>query len=205
MYKVHFESEDGFANTYNSKFEGVINTLNRRFFESQSFDDNKIVDYVTEIDCPLCEGKRLKKESLTVFIKNKDIGDLTMMNVTHSLDFLKSLGLTGSRDKVSKNIIKNIVERLEFLEGVGLEYITLARKANTLSGGESQRIRLATQLGTKLEGIIYVLDEPSIGLHPRDNDMLIENLKRLRDIGNTLIIVEHDEDIMRESDHIIDI
>lgn len=97
------------------------------------------------------------------------------------------------------------MERLEFLEGVGLEYITLARKANTLSGGESQRIRLATQLGTKLEGIIYVLDEPSIGLHPRDNDMLIANLKKLRDIGNTLIIVEHDEDIMRESDHIIDI
>ncbi len=205
MYKVSFESEEGYANTYNSKFEGVINTLNRRFFESQNFDDNKINDFVTEIDCPSCEWKRLKKESLTVFIKEKDIGDITNMNVSASLWFIKSLWLTGSKDKVSKNIIKNIVERLEFLEWVGLEYITLSRRANTLSGGESQRIRLATQLGTKLEGIIYVLDEPSIGLHPRDNDMLINNLKKLRDIGNTLIVVEHDEDIMRESDYIIDI
>lgn len=205
VYKVDFENEDGYTSQYNSKFEWVINTLNRRFYDSASFDDNKIMDFVTEVECPVCDGKRLKKESLSVYINDKDIGDVTNMNVSHSLEFIKNLWLTGSKDKVAKNIVKNITERLEFLEWVGLEYITLSRRANTLSGWESQRIRLATQLGTKLEWIIYVLDEPSIGLHPRDNDMLIENLKKLRDIGNTLIIVEHDEDIMKESDYIIDV
>ncbi|NUJ97470.1 excinuclease ABC subunit UvrA [Candidatus Gracilibacteria bacterium] len=205
QYKVKFTNDYGVVNTYNSKFEGVMNTLNRRFFESATFEENKLMDFVTEIDCPECNGKRLKQESLTVFVGGIDIGDLSNKTVKESLDFFTNLNLSGSKDKISKNILKNIVERLEFLAGVGLGYITMARKSNTLSGGESQRIRLATQLGTKLEGIIYVLDEPSIGLHPRDNDMLIGNLKKLRDIGNTLIIVEHDEDIMRESDYIIDI
>jgi excinuclease ABC subunit A len=205
IYKVRFRNESGIVNTYTSRFEGVINTLNRRFLESTNFDDNKILDYVTEIDCPTCDGKRLKAESLTVFIDGKDIGDLTDYNVRDAAKFFSSLKLVGERDKIAKNILKNINERLEFLSWVGLDYITLSRRANTLSGWESQRIRLATQLGTKLEGILYILDEPSIGLHPRDNDMLIANLKKLRDIGNTLIIVEHDEDIMRESDWIIDI
>jgi excinuclease ABC subunit A len=128
-----------------------------------------------------------------------------MKSVEDSLGFFSQLSLTKSEEHIAKPILKNIIERLEFLSGVGLEYMTLARRAGTLSGGESQRIRLATQIGTRLEGIIYVLDEPSIGLHPRDNDMLIANLKRLANIGNTVVVVEHDEDIMRESDHIIDI
>lgn len=205
QYKVKFTNDYGVINTYNSKFEWVINTLNRRFFESATFEENKLMDFVTEIDCPECNGKRLKQESLTVFVGGIDIWDLSNKTVNEALDFFSNLNLSWSKDKISKNILKNIVERLEFLAGVGLGYITMARKSNTLSGGESQRIRLATQLGTKLEWIIYVLDEPSIWLHPRDNDMLIGNLKKLRDIGNTLIIVEHDEDIMKESDYIIDI
>ncbi len=127
------------------------------------------------------------------------------MSVAESIQFFAHLTLSKEHDHIAKPILKNIRERLEFLAGVGLDYVTLARRAGTLSGGESQRIRLATQIGTRLEGIIYVLDEPSIGLHPRDNDMLIANLKRLAAIGNTVVVVEHDEDIMRESDHIIDI
>lgn len=205
VYNVKYENEFWVTNTYNSKYEWVINTLDRRFYESSNFDDNKLMDFVTEIDCPICNGKRVKEESLTVFIKDLDIWDVTNKTVSESIDFFSTLNLKWSKDKISKNILKNINERLEFLNGVWLWYMTLSRRANTLSGWESQRIRLATQLWTKLEGIIYVLDEPSIGLHPRDNDMLIENLKKLRDIGNTLIIVEHDEDIMRECDYIIDI
>ncbi len=138
-------------------------------------------------------------------IHGKNIGELSSFSVEQSLEFFASLTLTKSEEHIAKPILKNIVERLEFLSGVGLNYVNLSRRANTLSGGESQRIRLATQIGTRLEGIIYVLDEPSIGLHPRDNDMLIANLKRLALIGNTVVVVEHDEDIMRESDHIIDI
>lgn len=127
------------------------------------------------------------------------------MSVKESISFFQQLTLSKSDEHIAKPILKNITERLEFLSGVGLDYVTLDRRAGTLSGGESQRIRLATQIGTRLEGIIYVLDEPSIGLHPRDNDMLIANLKRLASIGNTVVVVEHDEDIMHESDHIIDI
>ncbi len=205
QYKVKFINDYWVVNTYNSKFEWVLNTLNRRFFESATFEENKLMDFVTEVDCPICSWKRLKRESLTVFINGIDIWDANNKTVKEALEFFKNLKLKGAKDKISKNILKNITERLEFLEWVGLDYITMARKSNTLSWWESQRIRLATQLWTKLEGIIYVLDEPSIWLHPRDNDMLITNLKRLRDIGNTLIVVEHDEDIMRESDYIIDI
>ena len=130
---------------------------------------------------------------------------MVSMSVAESIEFFAKLKLSKEHEHIAKPILKNIRERLEFLAGVGLDYVTLARRAGTLSGGESQRIRLATQIGTRLEGIIYVLDEPSIGLHPRDNDMLIANLKRLAEIGNTVVVVEHDEDIMRESDHIIDI
>jgi len=207
QYTVKYTNDYGVVNTYSSKFEGVINTLNRRFFDPKGsgFENTNLMDFVVEIDCPTCNGKRLKQESLMVFVKDLDIWDLSQKTVKEAREFFKNIGLTGEKEKIAKNIIKNIEERLEFLEWVWLDYITLARRSNTLSWWESQRIRLATQLGTKLEGIIYVLDEPSIGLHPRDNDMLIKNLKLLRDIGNTLIVVEHDEDIMRESDYIIDI
>ncbi|MFA5917341.1 MAG: excinuclease ABC subunit UvrA [Candidatus Gracilibacteria bacterium] len=205
LYKVKYTNESGNTNTYTSKFEGVINTLNRRFFEGTNVGDGKLDEFVTAIECPVCMGKRLKQESLSVYINSLNIGDLSVLSISDSLNFISNLKLTKEEEQTVKNVLKNARERLEFLVGVGLDYMTIARKANTLSGGEAQRIRLATQIGVKLEGIIYVLDEPSIGLHPRDNDMLINNLKRLRDIGNTLLIVEHDEEIMKEADYIIDI
>ncbi|MDP2090419.1 MAG: excinuclease ABC subunit UvrA [Candidatus Gracilibacteria bacterium] len=204
MYSVSFINESGIKNTYNSRFEGVINTLTRRYYEGGN-EKGIYDDYIIDMDCHLCDGNRLNQESLSVHINDLNIGEMSNLSVTKSIDFIKSIKMTESQEKITKKVMKNAVERLEFLAGVGLTYMTISRKAGTLSGGEAQRIRLATQIGTKLEGIIYVLDEPSIGLHPRDNDMLIDNLKKLRDIGNTLIIVEHDEDIMRECDHIIDI
>ncbi|MDD2871370.1 MAG: excinuclease ABC subunit UvrA [Candidatus Gracilibacteria bacterium] len=204
MYKVTYTNESGIKNTYNSRYEGVINTLTRRYYDGGN-EKGIYDDFIIDMDCHLCDGHRLNQESLSVYLNNLNIGELSNLAITESLDFIKSIKLTESQEKITKKVLKNAVERLEFLAGVGLTYMTISRKAGTLSGGEAQRIRLATQIGTKLEGIIYVLDEPSIGLHPKDNDMLIDNLKKLRDIGNTLIIVEHDEDIMRESDHIIDI
>lgn len=203
-YKVVMKSEDWSKREYNTKFEGVINTLTRRFYENE-WDSSKYSEYTVSADCPSCEGYRLKKESLSIFISWKNIWELLNMPVDESLDFFKAYSYPKNKEKVVKWVMKNILERLEFLSWVGLPYITLSRRANTLSGWEGQRIRLATQIWTKLEWIIYILDEPSIGLHPRDNDMLIENLKKLRDVWNTLIVVEHDEDIMHESDHIIDV
>ncbi|MDD3646333.1 MAG: excinuclease ABC subunit UvrA [Candidatus Gracilibacteria bacterium] len=204
IYKVRFRNESGQENTYTSRYEGVINTLERRFYEG-GIEKGNYDDFITEVTCPTCNGYRLNKESLSVYLKGLNIGELSDLSVDKSIDFLSTLELSKTNEKIVAKVLKNAKDRLEFLSGVGIDYMTISRKSGTLSGGEAQRIRLATQIGTKLEGIIYVLDEPSIGLHPRDNDMLIDNLKRLRDIGNTLIIVEHDEDIMRESDHIIDI
>ncbi len=205
LYKVKFTNESWNTNTYTSKYEWVINTLNRRFFDNSSMDAWKLDDFVTEIECPTCVWMRLKQESLSVFINWLNIWDLSYLSVSKSLDFLNNLKLTKEEEQTTKNVLKNARERLEFLAWVWLDYMTISRKANTLSWWEAQRIRLATQIWVKLEWIIYVLDEPSIWLHPRDNDMLISNLKKLRDIGNTLLIVEHDEDIMREADYIIDI
>ena len=193
---------------HKSRYEGLIPNLERRHTEADSAHDayfKRIANFATEQVCRSCSGYRLQRPYLSIRISGKNIGELTMKSVEDSLWFFAQLSLTKSEEHIAKPILKNIVERLEFLSGVGLEYMTLARRAGTLSGGESQRIRLATQIGTRLEGIIYVLDEPSIGLHPRDNDMLIANLKRLANIGNTVVVVEHDEDIMRESDYIIDI
>lgn len=203
-YSVNYINDGGRKNTYNSKFEGAINTLTRRYYDGW-VEHGHYDDYVTNIECPDCNGFRLWKESLSVFLDGKHIGHLGAMNISQSQDYFQNLKLGSEQMFVAQKVMKNITERLEFLEWVGLSYMTLSRRANTLSGWEAQRIRLATQIGVKLEGIIYVLDEPSIWLHPRDNDMLISNLKKLRDVGNTLIVVEHDEDIMRESDHIIDI
>ena len=203
-YSVSFNNEQWKSNTYNSRFEWVIPTLTRRYFdwgvEHGSYDS-----YITNITCPSCHGYRLNQESLSLYIDWKNIWELTDLSVSESLDFFKKLNLGWSEQKIVDKVLKNITDRLEFLVWVGLSYMTLSRKSGTLSWGEAQRIRLATQIWVKLEGIIYVLDEPSIGLHPRDNDMLIANLKKLRDIGNTLIVVEHDEDIMREADYIVDI
>ena len=203
-YSVNFVNEQGRKNTYNSKFEGVINTLMRRYYDG-GVEHGHYDDYVTNVECPDCNGFRLASEPLSVFLWGKHVWELSQMNIVESQKFLKKLKLSPEQSMIVEKVMKNICERLEFLEGVGLAYMSLSRRANTLSGWEAQRIRLATQIGVKLEGIIYVLDEPSIGLHPRDNNMLIKNLKKLRDVWNTLIIVEHDEDIMRESDHIIDI
>ncbi len=203
-YNVSFVNEQWTRNTYNSRFEWVVNSLTRRYFdwwwEKWIYDD-----YVVDMQCHECDGHRLNKESLSVRLKWLNIWELSNYSVTESLKFAQNLKLTKSQEKLTKKVLKNIKERLEFLAWVWLTYMTISRKAGTLSWWEAQRIRLATQIWTKLEWIIYVLDEPSIWLHPRDNDMLIDNLKKLRDIWNTLIVVEHDEDIMRESDHIIDI
>ncbi|MCP4524185.1 MAG: excinuclease ABC subunit UvrA, partial [Candidatus Gracilibacteria bacterium] len=185
-YTVVYKNEYGVENTYNSRFEGVIETLTRRYFDGGS-EKGHYEDFVNDMECFKCEGHRLNQESLAVELLGLNIGQLSSMSVEKSLLFFEGLTLSESQKKMVQKVLKNSIERLDFLKGVGLGYMTVSRKAGTLSGGEAQRIRLATQIGTKLEGIIYVLDEPSIGLHPRDNDMLIKNLKKLRDIGNTLI------------------
>lgn len=202
-----FEKDANGKKTFRTKYEGVIPNLTRRYRESDVEDPymKRISQYVTEIACPDCDGYRLKREYLSVKVGGLNIGEVADLSVKKSLEFFGSVQFTVSEEKIVRDIKKNVVERLEFLSGVGLDYVTLSRRANTLSGGESQRIRLATQIGTRLEGIIYVLDEPSIGLHPRDNDLLIANLKKLAEIGNTVIVVEHDEDVMKASDYIIDI
>ena len=203
-YKVTFINEYNEEKTYNSQFEWVINTLERRYYDGWAEKGN-YDDYIVDMTCPVCDGHRLKLESLAVYINSKNIGEVANLPVDKAIKFLSTLKLTASQEKITKKVLKNAIERLEFLNWVWLNYMTISRKAWTLSGWEGQRIRLATQIWTKLEWIIYILDEPSIWLHPRDNDMLINNLKALRDIWNTLIIVEHDEDIMRQSDYIIDI
>ena len=192
--------------TYYAEFEGVINNLERRYKTTTSdYSRNEIESYMTESPCPDCHGKRLKPEFLAVTVGGKNIIEFCDMSVESELEFINGLEF-GSRDSmIAKPILKEIRERLTFLQSVGLEYLNLSRSSGTLSGGESQRIRLATQIGSSLMGVLYILDEPSIGLHQRDNDRLISTLKRLRDLGNTVIVVEHDEDTMRDADHILDI
>ena len=203
MYNITFTNEHWIKNTYNSRFEWVINTLTRRYYDGWN-EKNIYDDYIIDMDCHVCDWHRLNLESLSVYLNWLNIWELANLTVFEAIEFLSKLKLTKSQEKLTKKVLKNAKERLEFLAWVWLIYMSISRRAWTLSWWEAQRIRLATQIWTKLEWIIYVLDEPSIWLHPRDNDMLIDNLKKLRDIGNTLIIVEHDEDIIRESDHIID-
>ena len=203
--KIHRAEMYG-GGTYMQPFEGIVHNLERRFKETNSeFSRAEIQDVMTEEECPDCKGKRLKKESLAVTVGGLNIAELTDMSVTDCLDFFDNLELTEREQLIGARIIKEIRSRLGFLKSVGLEYLTLSRSAGTLSGGESQRIRLATQIGSSLIGVLYILDEPSIGLHQRDNDKLIATMKRLRDLGNTLIVVEHDEDTMRAADYIVDI
>ncbi len=191
---------------YSAEFEGVINNLQRRYDETTSdWSRADIESCMSEENCPDCNGKRLSPEALSVTVCNKNIAQLCDMSVSDALSFFDNLELTTKEAMIGERIIKEIKARLGFLQSVGLEYLTLSRSAGTLSGGESQRIRLATQIGSSLVGVLYILDEPSIGLHQRDNDKLIATLKHLRDIGNTLIVVEHDEDTMRCADHIVDI
>ena len=192
--------------THYAPFEGVVNNLERRYKETTSdYSRNEIESYMTESSCPECGGARLKPEYLAVTVGGKNIKEFCDMSVGDELKFISTLTF-GERDTmISKPILKEIKERLTFLQSVGLEYLDLSRSSGTLSGGESQRIRLATQIGSSLMGVLYILDEPSIGLHQRDNERLINTLKRLRDLGNTVIVVEHDEDTMRSADHIVDI
>ena len=192
--------------TYEAPFEGVINNLERRYKETSSdYARAEIESYMTELPCPECHGKRLKPEYLAVTVGGKNIMEFCDLSISDGLKFINSLEF-GQRDSmIAKPILKEIRERLSFLESVGLEYLNLSRSSGTLSGGESQRIRLATQIGSSLMGVLYILDEPSIGLHQRDNDRLIGTLKRLRDLGNTVIVVEHDEDTMRAADYIVDV
>lgn len=191
---------------YSTPFEGVIHNLERRYRESGSdYSKAAIEEYMTECVCSQCKGKRLRPEYLAVTVGDKNISDLTELSVKKELEFFDGLTLTNNEKFIGERIIKEIRERLGFLNSVGLEYLTLSRSSGTLSGGESQRIRLATQIGSSLVGVLYILDEPSIGLHQRDNDKLIATLKRLRDLGNTLIVVEHDDDTMLAADYIVDI
>ena len=194
------------SGTYQNEFEGIVNNLERRFRETNSqWMKDEIAGFMNGVECPDCHGDRLKPTSLAVTVGGSNISDLTKRSVREELDFINQLELSERDEMIAHGILKEIRERLGFLQNVGLEYLTLARNAATLSGGESQRIRLATQIGSALTGVLYVLDEPSIGLHQRDNEKLIATLQRLRDLGNTLIVVEHDEDTMRAADWIVDI
>ena len=203
--KVERINEYG-TGSYMTEFEGIINNLERRYNETQSnWSRNDISAYMGEVICGDCKGKRLKKESLAVTVADMNISEFTDQSVADALEFLSNIELSKRDAMIGDRIIKEIKERLGFLNSVGLSYLNLARSAGTLSGGESQRIRLATQIGSSLMGVLYILDEPSIGLHQRDNDKLIATLKRLRDLGNTLIVVEHDEETMYAADYIVDI
>ena len=195
-----------FKGEYDTAWEGIIPNLERRYRETTSdYTKLEIERYMVTIPCDSCNGKRLRKEALAVTVGGKNIAQLTEMSVVRILEFIEELQFTPSQQLIVKDVVKEIKERLGFLNNVGLSYLTLDRSAGTLSGGEAQRIRLATQIGSGLTGVLYILDEPSIGLHQRDNDKLLATLKRLRDLGNTLIVVEHDEDTIRSADYVVDI
>ncbi len=206
IISFQFKSPYNGLRNYRGKFEGVIPNLERRYRETNSdYIRNWIDDYMAEIPCPVCKGRRLKDEVLAVKINGLNIAEVTDLSITQAIDFFENLKLNEKQQIIGKQVLKEIRERLLFLRDVGLEYLTLSRSAGTLSGGESQRIRLATQIGSSLVGVIYVLDEPSIGLHQRDNAKLLKTLRDLTDLGNTLIVVEHDESTMYSADYIVDI
>ena len=207
-YRVQVDrKEDGaFSGEYSTTFEGVIPNLERRYRETDSdYIRKKIEQFMRILKCPTCKGNRLRPEALSVLVDKKSIINLTKMSVKDAIDFFQNIKFTKMQEEIATQIIKEIKNRLNFLENVGLSYLTLDRSANTLSGGEAQRIRLATQIGSRLTGVLYVLDEPSIGLHQNDNDKLIKTLVHLRDLGNTVIVVEHDIDTMLKADYILDI
>src|SRR5690625_3563718 len=206
--EFHFNYTNDFGNVRDSDmpFEGVINNVSRRYHTTSSDYTRRVMgEYMTELPCPVCNGKRLSREALSVKIDALDIADVSDFSVGEALDFFDQLELSKNNATIAEPIHKEISDRLNFLRNVGLDYLTLSRQAGTLSGGEAQRIRLATQIGSNLTGVMYVLDEPSIGLHQRDNNRLIHSLQTMRDLGNTLIVVEHDEDTMRAADYLIDI
>ncbi|KAF0217015.1 MAG: excinuclease ABC subunit [Geobacteraceae bacterium] len=205
--KVEFwwEEDVGRRHTYHKEFEGVLNNLERRFRETDSEQVREELErYMNVMPCPTCQGARLKKEALFVRVAGKNICDVTALSIKDALAFFNNLSLTSKEEEIARRIFKEIRERLHFLVNVGLDYLSLDRASGTLSGGEGQRIRLATQIGSSLVGVLYILDEPSIGLHQRDNARLLQTLKHLRDLGNTVLVVEHDEETILEADHVID-
>ena len=202
---LHYDQPRGQGTLY-QPFEGIVNNLERRYRETQSDSvKRELEECMSQCPCPTCRGRRLKRESLAVTVGGLDIDSYCRKSVSDALDFMEHLELNPTQTMIAAQILKEIKNRLGFLRSVGLQYLTLSREAGTLSGGESQRIRLATQIGSSLMGVLYILDEPSIGLHQRDNDKLLATLKQLRDLGNTLLVVEHDEDTMRQADYIVDI
>ncbi|MBP3722445.1 MAG: excinuclease ABC subunit UvrA, partial [Selenomonadaceae bacterium] len=204
--KFYYTNMFGERKLFNVPFEGVLESLNRRYAETDSDEMRELYEeYMREVTCTACKGARLRPEPLAVTVGDKNINEVSNMTVAECVKFFSNLELTEKEQKIAAEVIKEIKARLNFLLNVGLDYLTLSRSAGTLSGGEAQRIRLATQIGSGLMGVLYILDEPSIGLHQRDNNKLLATLEHLRDLGNTLIVVEHDEDTMRAADHIVDI
>ncbi|HXC93113.1 MAG TPA: excinuclease ABC subunit UvrA, partial [Geobacteraceae bacterium] len=205
--KIEFwwDEDGGKRHTYHKEFEGVLNNLERRYLESESENVREDLEkYMNVMPCPTCEGARLKKESLYVRVGGSNITEVTALAIRECLEFFNHLQISEKETEIARRILKEIRERLGFLVNVGLDYLSLDRTAGTLSGGEGQRIRLATQIGSSLVGVLYILDEPSIGLHQRDNARLLMTLMHLRDIGNTVLVVEHDEETILEADHVID-
>ena len=205
-FHFHYENDFGGVRDVEVPFEGVLNNIYRRYHETNSdFTRDQMRLYMTELTCSHCHGYRLNEQALAVKVGGIHLGELSEKSIQDALAFLEQLSLTEQETMIAKPILKEIKDRLTFLQNVGLGYLTLSRAAGTLSGGEAQRIRLATQIGSNLSGVLYILDEPSIGLHQRDNDRLLDSLRKMRDLGNTLIVVEHDEDTMRAADYLIDI
>ncbi|WP_424685045.1 excinuclease ABC subunit UvrA [Enterococcus sp.] len=206
VFHFHYQNDFGGVRDVEVPFEGVLTNIKRRYHETNSdFTRDQMRLYMTELTCQACHGFRLNPQALSVQVNEKNIGEISEWAIGDSLAFLSHLTLTQQEETIAKPIIKEINDRLNFLRNVGLDYLTLSRAAGTLSGGEAQRIRLATQIGSNLSGVLYILDEPSIGLHQRDNDRLLDSLRKMRDLGNTLIVVEHDEDTMRAADYLIDV
>lgn len=205
-FHFHYENDFGGVRDVEVPFEGVLTNIKRRYHETNSdFTRDQMRLYMTELTCQACHGYRLNPQALSVQINEVNIGELSQLAIDKALTFVEGLKLTEQEQTIAKPILKEIHDRLHFLRNVGLEYLTLSRSSGTLSGGEAQRIRLATQIGSNLSGVLYILDEPSIGLHQRDNDRLLDSLRKMRDLGNTLIVVEHDEDTMKAADYLIDV
>jgi excinuclease ABC subunit A len=205
-FHFHYENEFGGVRDVDIPFEGILKNIKRRYHETNSdYTREQMKLYMTELTCASCHGYRLNDEALSVKVDGKHIGEISNLSVGDSLSYFGDVSFGEQEQMIAAPILKEIKDRLSFLQNVGLNYLTLSRSAGTLSGGEAQRIRLATQIGSNLSGVLYILDEPSIGLHQRDNNRLIDSLKKMRDLGNTLIVVEHDEDTMRAADYLIDI
>lgn len=206
IFHFHYENDFGGVRDVEVPFEGVLTNVKRRYHETNSdFTRDQMRLYMTELSCQTCQGYRLNPQALSVKVNGKHVGEISELAINHALEFVSGLELSEQEKIIAKPIVKEVNDRLSFLQNVGLDYLTLSRASGTLSGGEAQRIRLATQIGSNLSGVLYILDEPSIGLHQRDNDRLLNSLRKMRDLGNTLIVVEHDEDTMRAADYLIDV